>query len=488
MSNEIEKLRSQLREKDRELREKDDQLREKDRQIESKSLHAVLCNKNHLVPLFCTGTASTNMNPPNHTVAGMILKSFKRSDLVKFVKDLQNETGLDPKLKSLSSGVMAEFEKQETKNVSKEADVAFFVNLLLRDAVKICNELLSLAAKTVGDGTAEPTKLEVRQEMSIFSNRCDHAVVFDVTSNVPIFCVETKKHFGENFDPNDEKRSFGQFFDQLYAMRLSRLSAPLGAITCFNETYLTCLDPAIAWDACPTLESLQATVKDLPGVLYPNMTPSPLKMEPEPEIQQNGKTKRGNFFVPHKKRCVVRSTKAINPNDVVTALVVAILNAVKGNYQPKSYLIAERSRIKLDCIKMYKEAYEWGELTTTCQGPYKLTTGSRRSCYKELYLLQCIGTGSTSKAYRAITIDGYDCVVKLYVQRHDSTGELKDESKFQKESYSHVENEVKKYHKVYPDLKDYVWQQKFYDMNCVILPFPFFNQYQKKKGMVQYTT
>ena len=60
---------------------------------------------------------------------------------------------------------------------SNEADIAFYVNLALRDSTKICNAVLSSTKAANYEGITSPIKLKVWQEMSIFSNRCDHAAV-----------------------------------------------------------------------------------------------------------------------------------------------------------------------------------------------------------------------------------------------------------------------------------------------------------------------
>jgi hypothetical protein len=461
---------SLLAEKDSLLAEKDSLLAEKDEKLKSKSLLALFPVTDHVSELYCIGSKFSNTNPRNHLSAELEQKAFALSDMTSIVEQLKLATGQDPELESLSSGVLAEFEKnQGRKNYANETEVAFFVNLALRDAVKICNALLSLAV-TRREGTFTQIELEVRQEMSIFSNRCDHAVVVDAASSVPVFCVETKKHFENGFDSDFDNQLLGQSFDQLYAMRLSGQRYPLGAITCFNKTYLTCLDPEISWDALPTLESLNNTIAHLPRKRQPDTTPSPLKVESAITSMVTARKKKG--FVEEKNRCTVRSENCIDQKHIVAAFVIVILNAVKGNCKPTSYQVyTSMTYIDVDCIEMGKKSYQWGKLTTTAKGEcYKKMSFFHRDV--ELYLLYCIGTGSTSKAFHAITLHGYECVVKIYTQRHDDHGRLKTERKFKSDAKKHVKEEVKQYHKIYGnELENYVWHQEVYKSHAVILPF-----------------
>ena len=164
---------------------------------------------------------------------------------------------------------------------------------------------------------------------------------------------------------------------------------------------------------------------------------------------------------------------------MVSALVLIILNAIKGNYEEKPFQkLTSGCGIEKYCIEMDKTTYKWGTLTTTYQGPCIANQRGRLRRFnnsvqnKKLYLLQCIGTGGTSKVYHAITKDGFDCVVKLYVQRHFDDGTMKTKKEFEKDSIEHVTNEFNNYERIYKDeLKDYVWMQKLNQMDCIIMPF-----------------
>jgi hypothetical protein len=411
-----------------------------------------------------------------------------RQTLISFIDDLKSSTGRDPKLESQNSQLIAKFVNRQklhttttsadlqSPNIESEAEAVSFVNETLDDVVANCNAILWMIS---GSCDVQPAHLIVRPEMSIFSNRCDHAVVFDSVTNVPILCVETKKFFDEKFLTNKENRCYGQAYDQLKAMHLKGQPSPLGALTCFNETYFTCLDDKINWDSLPTLQSLRETIAHLPGTQAPKTTPSPLKVETARPYYLNDEEMNDNngTFVADTNRCLVRSAEHIKLDCLVPALVVLALNALQGNYEQKPWeVFSMGAGIQCDCIEMSDDTYQWGKLTTKYKGHHTKLPPSwirlRPDPYKNLYLLQCIGTGSTSKVYHAMTKDGHDCVVKLYVKEYDEEGNKKSKKKFQKESKDHVKKEVKYYETVYKDeLKDYVWQRQLFGRSCIILPF-----------------
>jgi serine/threonine protein kinase len=91
---------------------------------------------------------------------------------------------------------------------------------------------------------------------------------------------------------------------------------------------------------------------------------------------------------------------------------------------------------------------------------------------KQLYLVDHLGTGSTSKVYRALTPDGFDCVVKMYVKRRDDDKSILDKSEFDKNAKAAIAREMKAYTKIYGDeLKGYVRQQTLNGMYCLIHPY-----------------
>jgi hypothetical protein len=433
--------------------------------VEDKSLHAVIVGEG-IAELTRLGSPSSHLNPKNHKPARVIKKvfMFNMNNLMSAIERLKVETGRDPKLKKLSS-VLIHKMKQATPIYYVEADVATYLQLALGDAVSICNVLLKTVAPHL------KIELVARQEMSIFSNRCDHVVVCDSMSGTPLFCVETKKHFDESVPAMEESKLFGQCFDQLKFMQAMGYTCPLGALSCFNQTYITSLSNDIEWDALPTLSNLQDTLTRLPGMESPaNGTPPPHHVEQAtgPICQATGAT---HSFQKDKGRTIFRSKDSIKQDNLVGAFVVIILKSLTGFHIKKPFRTYTIGQLILtDCIQMTPKTYRWGELRTQHHGPCE----DRRiwPLHTTFYLLHCIGSGSTSKAYYAVTKDGNDCVVKIYLQSHDENGKLKDSAQFKSDSKMFVKNEKKNYQKIYGDvLCKYVHVRKLNRYHCVILPF-----------------
>lgn len=91
---------------------------------------------------------------------------------------------------------------------------------------------------------------------------------------------------------------------------------------------------------------------------------------------------------------------------------------------------------------------------------------------RPLYLVDHLGTGTTSKVYRALTGDGYDCVVKMYVKRQDDDRNILERDDFDKNGKAAIEGEFKKYKEIYgAELRNYVWTDKLNDLHCLIHPY-----------------
>jgi hypothetical protein len=74
--------------------------------------------------------------------------------------------------------------------------------------------------------------------------------------------------------------------------------------------------------------------------------------------------------------------------------------------------------------------------------------------------------------YPALTLDGYDCVVKIYVKRRGDDKVVLSKKDFDIEAKKVVAREVKAYKTIYGnELKGYVWQQKLNGLHCVIHPY-----------------
>ena len=169
---------------------KDCQVKEAELDKEAVSLYAVFCGTKLVKILYCTGSTFSNLDPKTHLSAYFVNKKFvcDRKTFILLVEKWKSVTGIDPKLKNSISQLIVKFVNQRhAPKCSNEAAVVCYINTLLDDVAAICNLIVSMCSGTLEN---VPAQLEVRQD--IFSNRCDHVVIFDTISKVPIFCVETK--------------------------------------------------------------------------------------------------------------------------------------------------------------------------------------------------------------------------------------------------------------------------------------------------------
>ena len=349
-------------------------IKEKKDETKSKSLYASIVGK-YIEKLKLERCKSSNDEPNEYSFVRFWKKEFELTDLIapgtlekkRFtlpdliaaVDELKVEADKDPELETIVSGLMLKFlsafrERSFTYNY---AAVKYHVTTALDDATWICNALINMVVDAT-DSTESKKKigLYTEHEMSIFSNRSDHLVVYNSTTNTPIFCVETKYYFDDTFQDEIKNQSLGQCFDQLKAMQLMGHPIPLGALTCFNETYLTSLSPDIEWDTPPTLQSLQGIVARLPGIAVPsNDDPSSLTTE-----GPNCSPIATAGFVGDTTRSVFRSDVFIKQDKIVSAFVIHILQALKGFYIPKPFqrFSNDNQPIEVDCIQMTNTAYQ----------------------------------------------------------------------------------------------------------------------------------
>jgi ATPase involved in DNA repair len=259
---------------------------------EDSSLLSILPRRNKLkssIPNLSLRGLSNYHSCPNKKDATASEIEFTTPDL----HELNDRLGLDFGNTGSALRNIIDFDDAGILTYENEYDVQDIVQCALRDAAKICNRIIvkkmSMLALTNAvnrssssissrrstttttmrtDGnTLAPRSivLNVRRESSIFSNVVDHVVVFDELSGAPVFIVETKKGWsaspsGKDDDNDDNSRSsstkgisrnsgtpptaavLGQVYDQLSEMYAKGHPNPFGAVTCFDETYITCLD------------------------------------------------------------------------------------------------------------------------------------------------------------------------------------------------------------------------------------------------------
>ena len=135
------------------------------------------------------------------------------------------------------------------KNKTKSEDLIFkfankamvqnFVQDFLVDAVKTCNELIHEAATSKGLEKLPP-RLEYRSECSLFKERPDHMVVYDIHSHAPLVTIEVKKPLKKR-GLDKYLRVCGQGFDYLMATKMIRNVCPMHITTTVNESYVAWL-------------------------------------------------------------------------------------------------------------------------------------------------------------------------------------------------------------------------------------------------------
>jgi hypothetical protein len=101
-------------------------------------------------------------------------------------------------------------------------------------------------------------------------------------------------------------------------------------------------------------------------------------------------------------------------------------------------------------------------------GPAKIENNKKPN---EYYLIDVVGSGSTSRAFRAVTSKGGECVIKMYVRKYEENVPL-SKKVFDERGKAAVKREVDCYHQIYgEDLRSLVWHQKLNGHHCVILPY-----------------
>lgn len=533
---------------------------------EDSSLLSILPRRNKLkssIPNLSLRGLSNYHSCPNKKDATASEIEFTAPDL----HELNDRLGLDLGKTGSALRNIIDFDDAGILTYENEYDVQEIVQCALRDAAKICNRIIvkkmSMLALTnavnrsssssrsssrrsttttmrTGGNTPAPRSivLNVRRESSIFSNVVDHVVVFDELSGAPVFIVETKKGWsaspsGKDDDNDDSSRSsstkgisrnsgtpptaavLGQVYDQLSEMYAKGHPNPFGAVTCFDETYITCLDnyecrdvlynlareeyedsrldrifrnlvvvqqPATTTTTTnndPLQDSCERTMATATSIPFFHNTQSPLQeMSAAVWNLTNEHDADPKGFTCHSNRNFFRSA-CFPPDHIVAAFVSAILCSLDGYRKPRAIKsFTPKQNVQLGALCMDSKSYSWGTLNTTYQGP---CTYSIRKPWKllrmitgpqPLYLVDHLGTGSTSKVYRALTGDGYDCVVKMYVKRQDDNKKILNKKDFDKNGKKAIDSEFKAYRKIYgAELHEYIWTEKLNGLHCLIHPY-----------------
>jgi hypothetical protein len=108
------------------------------------------------------------------------------------------------------------------------------------------------------------------------------------------------------------------------------------------------------------------------------------------------------------------------------------------------------SKFQCDVLTLRKDKYEWQ--TAAIDITARACSWDGNNVPPELNMFELAVVGTTSKALRALSNDGKECVIKMYVQKYINGGNQSSEIDFKSMAKSSVECEVSAYHELYPEL------------------------------------
>ena len=368
-------------------------------------------------------------------------------------------------LAKMGSSIMSEASKSQELKYGSEADVQFYVHLVLNDAVAIANHLLG-----------EKERLVARLESSLFTNRPDHSVILDSLSGAQMLTVETKFPFQKA----PHEKILGQVFDYISWMRNLGHPNPFALLTTFEETY-------IAWDAADHVSSeialdetrleqdkiasirkqLRTTTSSITS------TPSPAKVE-SPTTAQTVESDINTYGNRKKRKKVIREvvrelamSEPFESKGMVTALVNAIFCSLQNfTGAPIVPNLLDKTVLHRPVLTLGKKGYKFEEISNTVK---KWEAGAFKNT-QEFHIISLLGTGRTSKAYRTISDDGHECVLKMYVRTHDESNNFRvlKKDEFERDAKNSTGRERQRYKQVYGIDVQIV---NLHGHLCVVLPY-----------------
>ena len=442
---------------DRAIAAKDKTITAKDKFIARGTIGGLLENRDNFYIDKSAGTLS------NSHVDRKRLPASAEEDYSFLLQDIRSR--LPPDVLNLPSGLLALFStfprKEEfRKSFGSEADVQHIVQSVLDDAVKIAN------------GWFGEELLETRQEAGLFSNRPDHTIVcLTLFHSTPICAVETKQPDDDNSVIHENM--WGQVFDYGSFLRVLGHPSPFVVLSTFRNSYL-------AWDktvtACIEAKSednrfsedlkrrLISLTSDDP--LRATETPSPLEelgVTQQPSGDEGGREL--SYSGPHESK------------DLVKLLVNAIFCSIaKIVTRPAVPSLIHDSTFENYVLLLKGKEYEFKRVNLKIKS-WNAGNG-QLSKEKEFCLVALLGTGRTSKAFRAVSMKhGIECVVKMYVRKFDEKDNYARISKkqFEKDAQNAVKREKEMYKAIYGIT---VHTVTLYDHRCLVLPF--FRPIEKK--------
>ena len=114
------------------------------------------------------------------------------------------------------------------------------------------------------------------------------------------------------------------------------------------------------------------------------------------------------------------------------------------------------------------EPYKWVQIRGIVEGGLegKILQSPQN---KSIYVVGLVGCGRTSKAYRVVTKDGYEGVLKMYVRKTDDNKMVIKNKTFMKIAEKSVKKELKIFQNTYPTMP--VSKVEFAGHHCLFMPF-----------------
>jgi hypothetical protein len=310
----------------------------------------------------------------------------------------------------------------------------------------------------------------------------DHTVVFDSSTGDPIMFVEVKRPCASL---ENKPKIAGQVFDYLLALLAFGHANPFGVLTTFTETWVAWTETEdckrIASEGVRltgmTMKKLASTLPKAPASTAVEKTPSPPQLVDLPssanecrQLVVQGSQSSNGHVSEGPVRKVILSANKYSPHELVPVLCNAIFCSLQ-NFQGQKRVrrLSPQSRICQNALKLTNTGYEWKRLNNMeVVGPAKTENDTKPN---EYYVIDVVGSGSTSRAFRAVTSEGGECVIKMYVRKYEEKKPL-SKKVFDERGKAAVKREVDCYHQIYgEELKSLVWHQKLNGHHCVILPY-----------------
>lgn len=172
---------------------------------------------------------------------------------------------------------------------------------------------------------------------------------------------------------------------------------------------------------------------------------------------------------------VVRTSQVFEPKDLLHVFCNAImagLNVHKAHSKRTMKRLPEGSRVdQRSVLELVQGKVPLMKSLTVerIMGSAKKRGIMNGILYKSSYsILGLVAVGETSKIFRAVRDDNFECIVKMYVREVDDSGyEIENFNQIAKTA---VKREMALFHEIYPELKDYVWIENLCDRWCLLLP------------------